>query len=106
MKKKKKVESKKLTKIHITGTQIIPPAENLPTNPNIPTHHADMVSFLFGNDGSTLVGFFARTQGINVEECRVSFSKILAEKIVDILSSNLNYYPQKALPEANDEKNK
>ena len=94
MKKRKKVESKKPTQIQIKGWQVIPPTEGLPTNSNIPTHHADIINILVSNDGLTLISFFSRTHGLNVEECRVSFSHGLTKKIVDLFCQYLNYYPQ------------
>jgi hypothetical protein len=104
--KSKALNEKKIDQFQITGTQKLPPDVNLPTNPNLPTHHSDMVSFLFSNDGSTLARFFSRTPGINVEECRVSFSQSLAKKIVDILSSQFNYYPQKTSQQPEEKKDK
>jgi hypothetical protein len=97
MKKIVDSKAKKSDLLKVEGSEIIPQIRNFVTNPNIPTHHADMVSCLFGSDGSTLISFFARTPGINVEECRVSFSQVLAKKLVDMISSHLDYYPQKSL---------
>lgn len=94
MKKRKTVESKRPAQIKIKGCEAISPIEGLPINPNIPTHHADIVNTLFSNDGLTLISFFSRTPGLNVEECRVSFSHTLAKKIVDLFCQHLNYYPQ------------
>jgi hypothetical protein len=94
MKKRKRVESKKPTQILIKGLQAIPPTEGLPINPNIPTHHADIINILFSTDGLALISFLSRTPGLNVEECRVSFSHALAKKIVDLFCQHLNYYPQ------------
>jgi hypothetical protein len=104
--KSKAINKNKLDQFQIKGSQILPRDENLPTNPNLPTHHSDMVSFLFSNDGSTLARFFSRTPGINVEECRVSFSQSLAKKIVDILSSHFDYYPQKSSQQFEGKKDK
>jgi len=102
--KDKVIKEKEIAPIEITGSQILPPHENLPSNPNLPTHHADMVSFLFSSDGLTLARFFSRTPGFNIEECRVSFSQVLAKRIIDILSTQFNYYPQKSLPETGEKK--
>ena len=98
MKKTTDLKVNKTDEIHIEGSEPVGKLANLNTNPNIPTHHADMIGCLFGTDGSTLISFFARTPGLNVEECRISFSQELAKRIVDIFSSHLNYYPQKSLP--------
>jgi hypothetical protein len=95
MKKIKIDKVKKSAQIQIKGFQIIPPTEGLPVNSNIPTHHADIVNLLFSNDGLALISFFSRTPGLNVEECRVSFSHALAKKIVDLIAQQLDYYPQK-----------
>lgn len=93
----KKIKSKKAIKsleLKITGNQTIPPTEGLPVNPNIPTHHADIVNMLISNEGLALIRFFSRAPGLNVEECRVSFTHVLAKKIVDLICKNLNYYPE------------
>ena len=94
MKKTKTAEVEKSTQIQIKGIQVIPPTEGLPINSNIPTHHADIINILFSNDGLALISFFSRTPGLNVEECRVSFSHALAKQIVDLFCKHLNYYPQ------------
>jgi len=92
----KKIKSKKAIQTQerkITGAQIVPPVDGLPVNPNIPTHHADIANMLITQEGLALIRFFSRTPGMNVEECRVSFSHVLAKKIVDLICLNLNYYP-------------
>ena len=94
MGKRKATEVKKPTQFQITGEQTIPPIEGFPVNPNLPTHHVDIVNFQFSNDGLTMISFFSRTPGRNVEECRVSFSNTLAKKIVDLVCQHLHYYPQ------------
>ena len=97
-KKEKSAEAIKPIQIQIKGNEPIPQTENLPINPNNPTHHADIINILFSNDGLALISFFSRTPGLNVEECRVSFSQALAKKIVDLLCKQLNYYPQSTSP--------
>ncbi len=94
MKKTNKNKVKKPTQIQIKGWEIVPGTEGLPINPNIPTHHADIVNILVSGEGLALISFFSRTPGLNVEECRVSFSHVLAKKIVDLLCQQFNYYPQ------------
>lgn len=103
-KKRKAVEVKKPAQIQIKGYQIIPPTEGLSVNPNNPTHHADIINVLFSNEGLALISFFSRTPGLNVEECRVSFSHALAKKIVDLFCQQLNYYPQCASQKIETEK--
>ncbi len=103
-KKRKSAEVKKPAQIQITGYQTIPPTEGLSVNPNNPTHHADIINVLFSNEGLALISFFSRTPGLNVEECRVSFSHALAKKIVDLLCQHLNYYPQSASPQIETKK--
>jgi len=104
MKKGKTVASKRPAQIQIKGWETIRPTEGLPINPNIPTHHADIVNTLFSNDGLTLISFFSRTPGLNVEECRVSFSHALAKKIVDLFCQRLNYYPQSSAHQIEERK--
>ncbi|MCG2709369.1 MAG: hypothetical protein L6246_03480 [Thermodesulfovibrionales bacterium] len=104
MKKKKADEVKKPTQIQIKGYQTIPPTEGLPINSNIPTHHADIINILFSNDGLALISFFSRAPGLNVEECRVSFSHALAKKIVDLVCQHLNYYPQSSAQQIEKQK--
>ena len=104
MEKRKTVESKKPTQIQIKGWQTIPPTEGLPINPNIPTHHADIVNVMFSKEELTLISFFSRTPGLNVEECRVSFTHALAKKIVDLFCQHLNYYPQSSAQQIEKQK--
>lgn len=103
-KKEKSTKVEKPIEIQIRGKQPIPPIEDLSVNPNNPTHHADIINLLFSNDGLAMISFFSRTPGLNVEECRVSFSHALAKKIVDLLCEQLNYYPQSASPQIETKK--
>lgn len=95
MKKTKNNQLKNLTQIRIKGTEIVPGNPDIPINSNIPTHHADIVHLLFSVEGQTLISFFSRTPGLNVEECRVSLENGLAKKLVDLICKNFDYYPQK-----------
>jgi len=104
MKKKKLDKVNKPTQIQIRGYQPLPPTEGLSVNPSNPTHHADIINVLFSNDGLALISFFSRTPGLNVEECRVSFSHALAKRIVDLFCQHLNYYPQSSVQEINKQK--
>jgi hypothetical protein len=103
-KKKKLAKIKKPIQIQIKGTEILPPIEGLSINPNNPTHHADIINVLFSNDGLALMSFFSRSLGLNIEECRVSFSHALAKNVVDLLCKQLNYYPQSATPQIETKK--
>jgi hypothetical protein len=94
MKKAKETETEKPIDIQIRGLEAVRGVEGLNVNPNIPTHHADMINVLFSSEGLALISFFSRTPGLNVEECRISFTHVLAKKIVDLFCRHLNYYPE------------
>ena len=93
MEKNIKKKVKKTSEMKITGTQTLPVFEGLPVNPNIPTHHADLVNIMIGTDGLALIRFFSRVPGLNVEECRISLSHVLARKLVDLITQNLDRFP-------------
>ena len=99
MKKKKiykaRKTSVKLKELHVKGTLPFPATENLHVNPNNPTHHADIVNVLYALQGNVLLSFYSRTQGFNVEECRISFNENLARALINILCQQINYYPSK-----------
>lgn len=97
-------KDKKPGQIKLTGTQSLPALEDLPVNFNIPTHHADMVNIMISTDGFALIRFFSRVPGLNVEECRVSISHVLAKKLVDLLINSLNQFPQNSKSKKKDNK--
>jgi len=90
-----KTDLKKGFEMKTKGLQALPATEGLSFNPNIPTHHADIVSILHSSEGLAMISFFSRTPGLNVEECRVSITNALAKQIIDILCMRLDYYPSK-----------
>jgi hypothetical protein len=98
MKKNKNNEirkSAKPIKIQANSWEPIVGIEGLDINPNISTHHADIIHALFSSEGLALISFFSRTPGRNVEECRISFTHALAKRIVDLFCQHLDYYPEK-----------
>ena len=95
MKKKIPAKAQKSVEVKISGVTPLPAIESLPSNPNIPTHHADIVNMMMSSDGLALLSFFSRTPGANIEECRISFSHEMAKKIANMVCIQLDYSPQK-----------
>ena len=91
----KKTKTTTPIKVQAKGWEPVAGIEGLNINPNIPTHHADIINVLFSSEGLALISFFSRTPGCNVEECRISFTHALAKRIVDMFCQHLNYYPEK-----------
>lgn len=92
-----------LKKTELKPLQIAPPIKGLTPNPNLPTHHADIISVLASTDGMALLSFYSRTPGMHVEECRVSFTFTLAKKIIELLSQQINQHTQNQAQTIKDE---
>ena len=103
MKKQSKTKRNTSAKITISGSQTLPAIDGLTFNPNLPTHHADLVNMATNNE-AVLLSFFARTPGFNMEECRVSISHHMAKKLVDLICNQFHYCPPQATNQPIDDK--
>jgi hypothetical protein len=93
MEGKEKMEEVQKKEYVVKGSEILPAEANMPSNPNLQTLFADIVSIITRNDGFSILRFYSRAPGLNIEQCRVALPQQITKALVDVLCQTLAYYP-------------
>ena len=88
-------------KFDLKGTDILPTEPNMSSNINIPTLFADIISIMSRSDGISVLRFFSRMPGANIEICRIAVPQNVIKSFIDMTCQVSGYYP-----EAKKEENK
>jgi hypothetical protein len=85
----------KVVGVQVKGTEVLPNISNLTPNPNILTVYSDLIGLLSNNQGMSILSFYSRTAGLNVEVCRVAVNTDGVKQLVNMLCRAADYYPEK-----------